>query len=229
MKRWLLTGFVLIVSLGRLSAQAGAALLSKGADGNPVFEKSYIDVQGSPYLQEEWAIGNVELKNGKSYKGVALKYDQVKDVLLFRNEKNEMNTFAQPVQSFTITNRKDNQPLLFRNGFTPVKNGNENSFYQVLADGKIQLLVRKVKKVREDKAYGSATTVRTIEEYTTYFIAKNGEPVIIKKNEKAVLEALGGNSTALEAYIRSNKLNVKNDEDLVKLIAYVNSLTADSK
>lgn len=229
MKVWLLIGCMLTVGLARVSAQAGAALLSKGADGNPVFEKSYIDVQGSPYLQEDWAIGNVTLKNGKSYTGVGLKYDQVKDELLFRNEKNEMNTFAQPVKSFTITSRKNNSQLLFRNGFAPVKAATENSWYQVLADGKVQLLFRNVKKVRKDKAYNSATTVLTIEEYPTWFIAKDGVPVSIKKNEKAVLEAIGGDRTALEAYIRSNKLNVKNDEDLVKLIVYYNSLTADSK
>jgi hypothetical protein len=229
MKYWLLIAGVLLVSFGRVSAQAGAALLSKGADGNPVFEKSYVDVQGSPYLQEDWAIGNVLLKNGKSYTGVALKYDQVKDVLLFRNEKNETNTFAQPVKSFTITSRKDNSQLSFRNGFTPVKSATENSYYQVLADGKVQLLFRNVKKVRNDKAYNSATTVLTVEEYPGWFIARDGMPVTIKKSEKAVLEAIGGDSAALEAYIRSNKLNVKNDADLVKLITYYNSSTPDNK
>ncbi|HEY9257631.1 hypothetical protein [Chitinophaga sp.] len=229
MKRWLLIGCMLTVSVTRLSAQAGAALLSKGADGNPVFEKSYTDVQGSPYLQEDWAIGSVVLKSDKSYTGVALKYDQVKDELLFRNEKNEMNTFVQPVKSFNINSRKDNSQLVFRNGFAPAKGATESSYYQVLADGKVQLLFRNVKKVRKDKAYNSATTVLTIEEYPNYFIAKNGVPVSIKKNEKAVLEAIGGDSAALTAYIRSNKLNVKNDEDLVKLIVYCNSLTPEGK
>ncbi|MBO9732777.1 MAG: hypothetical protein J7623_29310 [Chitinophaga sp.] len=228
MKSWFLIACLLTVTFTHVYAQNGAALLSKGGDGHPVFEKSYIDVQGSPYLQDDWAIGNVDLVNGKAYKGVALKYDQVKDQVLFKNDKDEMNVFTQPVKSFTINNRKDNSTLLYRNGFTPLKNATEASYYQVLADGQTQLLTRIVKKIRDDKAYNSATTVRTIDSYQCYFIAKGNTPVLIKKSDSAVLEALGSNIPALKEYIRKERLNVKNDADLAKLIAYYNTLEGSS-
>lgn len=222
MKHWFLSGLLLLAGLAKVAAQGGVYL--KGVDGRPFFEKSYVDVQGSPYLQDDWAKGNVELKNGISYKNVDLKYDEVQDVLLFKNEKNEPLAFIQAVKSFTITSKQGNEQLLFRNSFSPVKGATAASYYQVLADGAVQFLVRRAKKIREDKAYGSATTVRTIEAYVNYFIAKNGVPVNIKKSEKSVLEAIGGDSAALEAYIKSNKLNLKNEEDITKLVVYYNGL-----
>jgi hypothetical protein len=227
MKYSFLTGILLICCLTKVAAQGGVYL--QNVDGRPVFEKKYVDVQGSPYLEEDWAQGAVDLKNGKSFKEVALKYDLVADEVLFKNEKGEAYAFAQPVKAFSLIRPGDKSQRIFRNGYAPVKGGTESSYYEVLADGKVQLLQRKVKKIREDKAYGSATAVRTMEEYTNYFIAKDGVPVNIKKSEKAVLEAIGGDSTALEAYIRSNKLNLKNDGDLVKLLTYYNGLAAGGK
>jgi hypothetical protein len=213
MKYSFLTGILLICCLTKVAAQGGVYL--QNVDGRPVFEKKYVDVQGSPYLQEDWAQGAVDLKNGKSFKEVALKYDLVADEVLFKNEKGEAYAFAQPVKAFSLIRPGDKSQRIFRNGYAPVKGGTESSYYEVLADGKVQLLQRKVKKIREDKAYGS--------------IAKDGVPVNIKKSEKAVLEAIGGDSTALEAYIRSNKLNLKNDGDLVKLLTYYNGLGAGGK
>ncbi|MBS0031058.1 hypothetical protein ACTJJ0_29130 [Chitinophaga sp. 22321] len=227
MKHWMLYVLLLFAGLEKATAQGGVYL--KGVDGRPFFEKSYVDIQGSPYLQDDWAKGTVEFKDGKAYKDVELKYDQVRDALLFKNEKGEPFEFSKPVKAFSLTNRKDNRQLVFRNGYNPVKGATADSYYELLADGAMQLLLRKSKKIREDKAYGSATTVRTVEEYVNYYISKNGTPVNIKKSEKAVLEAIGGNSAALEAYIRSNKLNLKNDEDLVKLIVYCNGLTPGTK
>lgn len=227
MKYWILSALLLFAGLEKVVAQSGVYL--KGVDGRPVFEKSYVDVQGSPYLQDEWTKGSIEFTNGKAYKEVELKYDQVRDVLLFKNEKGEPFEFSQLVKSFSLTDRKDNRQLLFRNGYSPVKGTTAASYFEILADGPVQLLLRKSKKIREDKPYGSATTVRAVEEYVNYYISKNGTPVNIKKNEKAVLEAIGGDSAALEAYIRSNKLNLKNDEDLVKLIVYYNGLTPAAK
>ncbi|HVI48744.1 MAG TPA: hypothetical protein VM802_28000 [Chitinophaga sp.] len=222
MKFRFLTSLVIAGCLAGTSAHA--QIYMDGVDGKPIRESKYVDVQGTPYLQDEWAKGSIQMKIGKTFTDLMLKYDMVEDAPLFKGKQGESIYFAEFPQAFTITDLKDNHLQQFRSGYKPVKGATAQSYYEVLADGKVQLLKRKVKVLREDKPYGSATTVRKIDENINYFIAKDGQPVNIKKSERAVLEAIGDKNSELEAYIRSNKLNVKNDEDLIKLVAYYNGL-----
>lgn len=196
------------------------------ANGRPVLVRQYTDVQGSPYLADEWIKGVVTLNNGKTYKAVDLKYDQVADELFFKNAKGETLGFVQPVSEFKLIVLEKETPrvLYFRNGFKPVNGNTEKTFYQILTDDETPLVKRISKKVHENKPYSSATVVKTFEEVREYYLVKYGLPVKIRKDKKSVLAALGSYSDQLDEFIKSNQLNLKDDADLIELVAYYNRL-----
>jgi len=179
--------------------------------------------EGTPLLTVRWLSGLVKFSNGTTYKSDFLKYDLEKDQLYFKDTKSDdLLLFALPVSEFSLQIGKEN--LLFKSGYAAVDRNKPSSFYQVLVEGGVQLLKHRVKQPFDERAYNSATTTRTYKEDEYFYVAKNNTPVKIKKDKKQVLAALGNHAAELEAYITEEKLNLKNEEDLMKLIVFYNSL-----
>jgi hypothetical protein len=187
--------------------------------GRPIQAKHYTNIIGSPFLSDNWATGSVKMTSGIMYEGMQLMYDQLEDQLLFRNQAGQTQLFADPVLEFSILER------VFRKGYTPVDGAAPTAFYEVLADGRTQLLKRTSKKVFEDLPYGSSTKVKTIQENDNYYISQSGSVLIkIKKDKKTLLAVLDDQKPKLEAYTKSERLDLKKEADMVKLLAYYNTL-----
>ncbi|MFD2246946.1 hypothetical protein [Pontibacter ruber] len=214
---------LLLVSGFYTSSQA-QVLQKNDMEGKVVHEYSTIDMQGSPYLHPEWASGTVTLANGRVYEGLELMYDQVKDMLLFKGKDNQPRELLEPVKEFKISYIQKDKPVahIFRKGYSG--DGEVNAFYEVLTDGKTSLLRRTTKAIFDRKGYSSATIVREVQQKEDFFIASGDKLVKIRKDKKSVMNALAGDKDKLEVYIRANALNLREDEDLAKLIAYHNSL-----
>lgn len=200
------------------------AQLIQNDQGAPFLSVNYSDVKGHPYLFEEWTEGTVKLSNGKTYSAVSLKYNVLRDEVFFKDPKTgQLLAFVVPVVEFKL-NDADKGSLLFRNGYKALENATEKSYYQVVFNGGMQLLKRTSKKINEEKPFNSASTIKSFEEITSYFLASNDTPVRIRRDKKSVLTALGKNSEALENFIKENQLNLKEENDLVRLITYYNTL-----
>ena len=196
------------------------------AKARPDLEKKYNDLEGNPYLTEDWVQGTVSLASGESYKDVPLKFDLVRNEPLFQNSKGEAMSFVSAVRKFSLINptASEKSVLQFRNGFKAADGGTAETFYQVLTDGESPLLKKISKVVTETKPFNSATTIKTFDQVQILFIVKDGLPVKIRKDKKVVLEALGDYSAQLDEYIKTKKLNLKSEPDLIALVSYYNSL-----
>ncbi|PKV67431.1 hypothetical protein [Pontibacter ramchanderi] len=187
--------------------------------GRPVMAKQYLDVKGSPYLDDEWQEGWVKLQDGREYAGVRLKYDQVADELMFSNKKGEAQLFVHPVVAFELNKR------LFVSGYNPVDATPLTAFYEVLVNGPTQLLKRTSKWVHEEVPYSSATKVRSIIEQQNYYLSdREGRLTKLKKDRKSLLQALGRKQADLEKYTKANRLDLRQEQDMAKLVAYYNTL-----
>lgn len=189
--------------------------------GNAVKAKVYTEVEGFPYLlNDAWNSASVTLSDGTVFKSVPVKYDLIEEKLYYKGKSEETMEFVSPVKSFVF----DATNKLYRNGYTAITEYPANSFFEVLADGKTQLLKKTFKKIAENKIYGSATITKSFIENVKYYLFINGAAVPIKGDKKAVLVALANKQTELEAYIKQNNLNLKKDDDFAKLITYYNTL-----
>lgn len=221
MQKPLLKFIAILLFFSLLPAFAMAQFLAD-INGRPIVMQQYTDVQGSPYLTENWTKGLVKLHTGKTYAEVALKYDQVADQLLFRGERDEAMSFVDAVEQFSI--RVGDEERVFRSGFKPAEKTSASTFYQVLYNGKIQLLKRCLKQITEEQAFNSATKVKTISENPVYYLASQGQPLKFKKDKKSVLSVMEDHAGEVEKFIASEKINLKSDADVIKLFAYYDSL-----
>ena len=220
---------LLLSAVLALAATTGAAAQFAIVDntGQPILTKNYTDVRGSAYLYDGWKKGSVTTARDITYDGIELMYDLIEDQLIFKGSGGEAKTFNQPIKSFTLKAGKENalqKEQLFVSGFMPVDGAKPATFYEVLADGEVQLLRRATKKIFEELPYGSATKVKAFKTDSHYYIAKDGTLKKIKNDKKSVLQALTDKKAALETYIKTNRPDLKKDEELAKLVAYYNTL-----
>ena len=219
-KTLLLSAVFTIAAVAGASAQYVALVDHMGV---AVRAKAYTDVNGSPYLFEDWVKGSVTMTKGSYFEGMDLMYDLVTDELIFKSEKGESKNFSDQVREFSL---KDEKGIVhvFRNGFSPIDDAKPITFYEVLVDEKTALLKRTVRIIHEEVGYSSATQVKSFQTKTSFYLAKDSKLTKIKNDKKSVLAALPEKSAQLEAYIKAQKLDLKNDSHLVRLIAYYNSL-----
>jgi hypothetical protein len=228
MKKQIIAIWALLVFTCSVYKTKAQGLYAQDLNGSPIREKKYTDVNGSPYLSNNWEKATVQLANGQTYNNVEVKYDLVADDLTFKSPKGDSLSFAQPVKEFKLSYISDNQSQthLYRSGFpaTGAKT-TDRSFYEVLYDGGVKLLKRRAKSVwMETTTYGTATQTKNITERVTYFAYKGGQMVPIKQDKKSILAALSDKSAQIEKYVKDNKIDWKQDADLVKVFEYYNSI-----
>jgi hypothetical protein len=223
MKKISLLFLSIAVTVCTLQAQSVKEQLVFDQQDRALLTSSNIREEGTPLLTTTWLKGLVKFTNGTTYKADFLKYDLEKDQVYFKDAKSdELLQFALPVSEFSLVIGQEN--LVFKSGYLAVDRNKPSSFYQVLVDGGVQLLKHRIKQPFDERAFNSATTTRTYKEDEYFYLAKKNTPVKIRKDKKQILTVLGNYTAELEAYIAEEKLNLKNEEDLVKLIVFYNSL-----
>lgn len=185
-------------------------------NGKPLYTLSHESENGSPYLDKSWNKGSATFFDGKKVDNVQLKYDQVKDIVLFEKNGKEFE-FSKPVKAFQYTDDKK-RTVLFQSGFD-----SPTMFYQVLAEGSTLLLKRNLKRKVEKTPFNSATTTITFEPRPTYYIYSDNKLTKIKKSRKALSSLLADKGGELNTYFEEHP-DVDNEEALIKLITFYNSL-----
>ncbi|MDB4927273.1 hypothetical protein [Mucilaginibacter sp.] len=191
--------------------------------GNVRRATEYSGLVGSPYFIVDWSKADVTFADGSVQKDKVVKYDELKDKLFTQIKDDKMGEFDTPVADFTIT-AADGTVAKF--GKIP-GNGKfgDDAFFEILSDGKVKLIRKNAKSISEyKKDLGTAVTTREVVDNIDYYLVVSGKLVRIKKDKKSVEAALGAKQTELDAYIKSNNLNLKNDADLAKLITQYNTL-----
>jgi hypothetical protein len=186
----------------------------------------YAETEGSPFFYDNWTPGEASLSDGKTYKDVLLKYDEVTNTLMFKYAVTDSPmVFKFRPLAFKF-NYIDSTPFIvdFANGFEPVDGGTADTFYQVLADGKTKLLKRCVKTITESQAFGSNETRKRISDVNYYYLTKDKRLLRVKRDKKSVLNALADKADQLKTYLAKNDIDLDNETDFARLITYYNTL-----
>lgn len=211
----LLTGLISLNSFGQQ--------ILKDMNGKQLLETRYVDVKGSPFFDDAYIKGVATLQNSQIFHNVFLRYDQVQDIVFFKNDLNEENamTFASPAMEFKIPLGGDTAV------FAKLSTGNakNDGYYQVLYNVKTCLLKKTKKTLVTKSTYGSGGEEKNISTAVNYFlITGQGKFIQIKPETKLILKSLGNNQESIAKFISSGSIDLKKDTDLVSVIAYYDSL-----
>jgi hypothetical protein len=208
--------------LGGNDAQTNLNYLG-GNDGRfnmvRTFNDSYYGTLGHPFLFDSWCVGEVQLQDNIYYKNVKLKYNIYTDQLIYLRPLGDSVIVSQSkVKGFQL-----NIPTARK-----FKNLDNTQYYEVLYEGKTALFTKWKKKILKADAKGAYNAGRRYDEFIEekeLWLQKTTETrVKVKKTKAFFIESFPEKSAELSAYIKENKLNMKEEAAIVRLLQYYDSL-----
>src|SRR5688572_561330 len=93
------------------------------------------------FVKQEWTQGKVKFKSGRPDMEVKMIFDMHNDMPYYLLGTTIME-FVDPVSEFSmlVPYKKDSMMMIFRKDYPAIQANTEQTFYQLMVDGKIQLL-----------------------------------------------------------------------------------------
>lgn len=179
------------------------------------------NVVGSQYFIQEFLPGKVVVNDSISYNAM-LRYNAYSDEIEMQKDGKISGLFKRPYLSAIINN--DN--FTIQNFQTDA--GQKVGYFQTLVTGPVSLYAKKTKLYSPGKKATSTYTKDVPPTFTDeidYFILNTNELVLqkIKLKTKSIIELLG-EDVKLKKFAKENEIEIKKENDLIKLINYYNGL-----
>ena len=174
------------------------------------------------FLDQEWVPGIVTFKNGAPAMKVPLLYDEFGEKLYYLQGNTTME-FNHPVSTFSmlLLIKGDSTYVTFRNAYPPIHKNTAETFYQVVVDGKFQLLKCKAKTIGLYKEVVPEEHRREQIREMTYALFPDGQMLEIRK-DKDYLYALPEYGSLIKNITEPHNLKLKNEKGIIELFFYLN-------
>lgn len=181
------------------------------------------DIQGSPYLDDNFVKGSVYTTSKTEYVDVPLRYNIYNDQIEFKTGDNKVLALAAPesVDKIEFGNYK-----IVYIPFSVAKKV-RRSFFVVLAEGKASLFEKPrvtLKEATDAGAYQEAKPAEFVRNTDEYYIRVGEDLAKLVGNKKDLLEIFPDKQKQLEAFIKKQKIKPNKPESLKELVEYYNSL-----
>ncbi len=198
-------------------------------EGNRIKSANEIGIKGTPLLCPGWGSGTVEFLNGNmvAYKNISFSLCEHK---LYYTQNKKLFLVAQPIAAFNIKYPKEEDGIdsvmyRFKNGFPIIDNQDPESLYEVLYEGdNLQLLQWNHKKIKEVFTYGGSREKEfALEQQLYVYLVKDKTISPFKLSIPAIKKTLPAYATIVQHYFDTHKVSVKDKEDIMHLLAYLDS------
>ncbi|MDV7140277.1 hypothetical protein R3X28_15405 [Maribacter sp. TH_r10] len=187
-------------------------------------ELSLSEIEGNPYLNENFLKGRLMYKDSIELGEYLMRYHSFADEFEISNA--EGPGFLNKADYLRVNLAGDSyRPLNYIDENGEIKKG----FFIIKSEGpKASLFLRKYKKVKpaqEAKTSFHKATPAKFLAYENYFLKFGNEaPFEIKLKKGKFIKLFPENQDRLKKYIKTNNLNLEEEKDAITLIDYYNSL-----
>ncbi len=178
------------------------------------------NIEGSPFTTDDFVLGTLI-----GYKGnYLLKYDAFNDQMLAKR-KDDKIVIANKETITEISFNDGTKYVVFDYTFDGVK---VNGYLEVLlSNSGISLLKKEVIKFRPAtkpaSGYDRAEPAAFIKTRDRYLISNEKGEINSFSKKKDLLKFFPDNKKDIEKFIKSNKIKITNQKDLIKLVEHINS------
>jgi hypothetical protein len=191
------------------------------------FVNPYRDVAGSPYLKDTWSRAVLRLNGKVIVPDVKVRLDLKTQQWHFLDSINVERLVAPGIVREVLMDDSSGAELkttVFRSGFPPVDSRKITDFYQIMSDGKVQLLHSMLKIINIDKDEMSGSVQMEFVLYEDYYLFSDGKMWRFKKDRSEVLNLLADKKEKIQAFTDQNHLKLKSVDELKQVIDYYNTL-----
>jgi hypothetical protein len=194
---------------------------------NPLFLQTPVSTSNTPFYTEQHKYGDITMNRGRKFQHVKLKIDLFTNFTQFVSVNGiEIALDPGTVKEIAYADTTSEGIVFykFRTGFPGIDGKNHQNFYIVLVDGNCSLLRSVEKKVNERKNDANGNLIREYENYEFFYLFRKGEMKRLRRDKDFLLAELSDKQPQLEKFIEENKLNLRNIEQIGKLLNYYNTL-----
>jgi len=211
---------LLLVGLLPLRSVAQLSLLRDNGTGLPITTNPYREVKGSAYL-EDFTKGKIFLPDGQWVEGLQIALNAYENTLEYKLEGSLFSYTSDKLSGFTYTSATSG-PVEFTSAYE-LPTLKEKRFVRVLENGNYSLLLHTYKIMVDDPSatYG-AQAAKVFQPQQELFVVSGGKVYLMKGKEKDLNEIFGQDAAKAGEWIKSQKLNVKDVDDMRALIRQLN-------
>jgi hypothetical protein len=192
---------------------------------NGIEDVSYSSIVGDPYIFKDFHQGKITLTNGETYQ-LNLRYDIYGNQIHIK-DKDQIYAIIHPEKIASII--IDTLRFIYCNYVKSQgdKTSGEDSYFVLKADGKCKLLIKKNIRIQDaelPKLYQDAKPAKFILTNDTFYLKLGDNSAVRISSKKELLSVLSDQKEALNMFISSNKLGIKDVEDLIRIVSYYNGL-----
>ena len=180
------------------------------------------EIDGSPYLNDEFIVGSVFTVTKQQFADIPLRYNIYNDQIEFKSG-DKIQALAAPE---IVERVKFGEYQIVYIPFSNLKKIRKG-FFIVLEEGNASLYAKlevEYRKSTEPGAYKEAEPAKFIKKNDQYYIKFGMEQAKKVGNKKELIEGFPNNKDKIEAFIKKNKIKTSKPETLKKLVQYYNSL-----
>ncbi|MTI33227.1 hypothetical protein [Xanthovirga aplysinae] len=187
---------------------------------------SYDEIKGSPYLPDEFVKGNVIIHVKKKKFLLPLRYNAYSDQIEYLKNGTSM-VFKNPFLISKVEFGGSTYVFKMTDGFSKDKKG--SFFVQLYGSERIELLKKQqVRFIPEQVAKDSYSSnkppkfSKVLEEF--YIVFGENTPVLLSKSKKRIIGILEDKGYKVKDFIKKEKLNLKEEEGLIRLMEFCDQL-----
>jgi len=210
----------------------GAAIANFLGPVNEAYQKRReIDLdkfQGSPYTSNTFAPTTLKY-NDEVVGSIYYRYNALNEEIEIKKTSSEEEAYQALVKDKEISLLINAKPLSFKT-FVTEKNTTINGYLSLIHKGnRYDLYERTLVKFTEGQpAQNSfvAAVPNRFTKFTEYYFQKDGVnriDQIPQKNKKLIKLIDGAKREQLKVFLKQNNLNIKNEQDLIRVFVYLNS------
>lgn len=176
------------------------------------------DIEGSPYLTDEFVKGTVFVENEKPYAAM-MRYNAYQDEIQVQGSDGISSLFKRDYiwaeiggETFRIQTYGD-------------RTGTSKGYFVELNRGNIRLLKRIVREFKEGQpavsSYSQNTPPRFDEKVTYYLVREKSPAREVRLRKKDILGFLS--SKEVETYVKENKLRLNSEKEVIQVLTQINA------
>jgi hypothetical protein len=183
------------------------------------FNDRFLGPEGSMFLNNEWKEGVVVLKDNTVLRDIQLRYNVYFQQMQFIREGDTL-AFANPeeIQHILMGDMKFIYTKYLDEGII------DHGYFSIFVEGDCRLMVRN--EVTFHKAAGSGDCKKDyFYKSCNLYLQKEDHPArLLSCGKKSICSMLPDREKEIKAFIKENKLRMKTQEDMARVVNFYNSL-----
>lgn len=212
-----------VINSNSITSSLSFELLSNTGQNLIVNSNLEPNLEGSPFLREDWQSGYIIMKSGDTIPSIELRYNVYKDEMHFKAEEKvysigipeKIKILLLGESPFIYLSYKDDKII-------------RKSFFEILNIGKSLLLKHhyyEILPANYNLILNSGNKNKQLLLKKKYYLRTKEEVIVeIDKRGERFISAFGNNGSEIEKYVKDNKLSFKEESDLIQITNFANSL-----